>query len=616
MTRPDRALPTLVPLAFGCAVLGALYVVPYLLSPVEADFARDLYFGYRIATGQEWIAIGPSISDAWHLGPAWYYLLALPLLAFKSITSAVSFVGVLAALQFPIAYRLGRELVDRRFGLAWAILLALPGLSTFESIWVAHPSLAPVASLAVIYALWRAIDGASYRWMYAACLGFGLALHAHPTTLPLAVLIALTFLRLGPSPRGRWVGRGLICAALIALPFAPLLAEASTQARDFVGLMRSVTAASSEIRVRDATTVAANILWHVPNLVVSTFLGEAGVATVVWKTFLGMLHAAVVLGLALALARPALGLRRLAAGALAYTLFSGFVVLAVRNETRFYMAYALLPAIAFVQAVALTAWARSAWPGMRPVVDGLLGATIVAFVVIAGARFAEAALGYVRLPALFGPQMDLRVVRQPGFAELDSLPLWDLDAIGRVLCEAGSVRAYGDLAVIVDSQFNLPARLKCGERTHVVLGGLPGPGETALFLLSAAELGDDRGTRRFGGLRLGTVGSILYPGQGTSLASGSSYPARKPCAGPSLHSIDFAGGAEGTIVIATSLPASCPIKVQRLTVDGVPVTPTRHLLSYVAHASQPALQSGWHLEIETGNAEAVQVFSPSPSDRR
>ena len=610
MTAPARPLlRTVVPLSLAVAALTALYVGPYLLSPVEADLARDLYFGYRIATGQEWVAIGPRISEGWHLGPAWYYLLALPLLLFKSITGAVSLVGVLAALQFPLAWRLGRDMVDQRFGVSWATLLLLPGVSSFESIWVAHPSLTAAASLAVMYAARRAVDGHSFRWLYAACLGFGLALHAHPTTLPLGVLLALAFMRISPRSQSGRARILLIGIGLILLPFAPLIVDAPAQARDFVGFVRGVAAASEEFRLRDVITVTASILWHVPNLVVGTFLGDVSSVTWVWKGFLLTLYVAVTLGLGLALVRPALGLRRLAGGALAYTLFSALVIVAVRGETRFYMVYALLPAIAFVQAVGLSACARSGRPSLRAAATCILGATLVAFVAVAVARCAQAAHGHVRLPALFGDQMDLRLPHKVAYAQFDALPAWELDAIGGVLCATGSVRAYGDLAIIVDSQFNVPARLQCGERTRVVLGGTPGPGETALFLLPAEELDGDRGTLKFGALRLGAVGSILHPGQGIPLASGNNYPARAACASASIHGIDFAGPPAGTVVIASSLPAHCPIRIQSLTIDGIALTPAQHMLSYFARAPQTDRPSRWHLEIETGDVGAVQVFA-------
>jgi len=607
MKRSERALLLLVPLLIGGAI-AASYVAPYLLSPIEADLARDLYRGYRITAGQEWPASGPLVGDSWHLGPAWYYVLAAALLVFHSIAGAVASVGVLAALKFPLAWRLGCEWVDARFGFTWAIMLALPGIPAFESIWVAHPSLVAAASLAVVFALWRAVERRSYPWMFAACFGFGLALHAHPTTLPLGLLIALALPRIATRGAGQpW--KILLCAALVLLPFAPLLADVSTHARDFAAFARGITSALEAFRPGSAIPIAANIFWHVPNLVVDSYLGDVAAIGVVWRVFLATMHVVVLVGIGLALARSDLDLRPLAAAALSYTLFSALVVVGVRNETRFYMVYALMPSIALAQAIGLTACTRSGWPGARVLVDVLLGATIVGFVAVAGARFVQAAEGHVRLPALFGGQMDLRTGPKVGFALLDSLPAWDLDALGRALCSAGPVRAFGDLTIIVDSQFNVPARAHCGEKAQVVLGGLPAPGERALYLLSAAALTDADSAQRYGALRLGTVESIPYPGRGVALASGDAYPARPACAPASVHRIDFTARAEKRIVVATALPTQCPITLRRVTVGGRDVVPTRHLLSYFLDAPAGSTENGWHLEIETGDIGAVQVFT-------
>ncbi len=607
MTRTFPPFVFRIALLAGGVILLA-YVAPYLLSPIEADLARDINRAYRITVGEDWPASGPLIGDNWHLGPAWYYLLAVPLLAFHSITGVVASVGLLAAFKFLFAWRLGREWVDARFGLTWAILLALPGISAFESIWVAHPSLAATASLAVAYALWRAVEHRSYSWMYLACLGFGFALHAHPTTLPLGLLLVLAFPRIGPAGAGR-VWKIILCVALILLPFAPLLVDASTHSRDFAGFARGIASALDAFRPGNAIPVIANIFWHVPNLVVDSYLGDVAIIAVVWRIFLAAMHVVVLVGVGLALTRSELALRTLTASALAYTLFSALVIVAVRNETRFYMVYALMPSIAFVQALGLTACARSGWRGVRPLVDGLLGAAIVGFVALAGARFIQAGQGHVRLPALFGGQMDLRTGPKTGYARLDSLPLWDLDALGRALCEAGSTRAYGDLTIIVDSQFNVPARVHCGERARVVLGGLPGPGESALYLLSAKALSDERATRPYGALRLGTVESIPYPGRGIAVASGDTYPARPLCAPASVHSIDFTAKSERRIVVATALPAQCPITLRRVTVGGRELVPTRHLLSYFLDAPADGAENEWHLEIETGDIGAMQVFT-------
>jgi hypothetical protein len=205
--------------------------------------------------------------------------------------------------------------------------------------------------------------------------------------------------------------------------------------------------------------------------------------------------------------------------------------------------------------------------------------------------------------------MDLKAGPKRGYAELDSLPLWDLDAMGRALCNAGGVRAYGDLAIIVDSQFNVPARVHCGERSSVVLGGLPGLGETALYALQLSGPAEERSAHRYGALRLGAVESILYPGRGIALANGNTYPARPACALATVHPIDFTTRSAGVIVVASAVPGQCPITLRRVTADGREVAPMRHLLSYFLAAPAGDAETEWHLEIETGDIGAVQVFT-------
>jgi len=535
-------------------------------------------------------------------------VLALALALLHSIAGTVAVVALVAALKFPLAFVLGREWVDTRFGLAWAILLALPGIATFESIWVAHPSLTAAASLAVVYALWRAVRRRSYPWLYAACVGFGLALHAHPTALPLGLLIVLAFPRIGPAG-AKWAWSAILCGALVLAPFIPLLADAPAQVAELAQFTRGVATSSAAFRPTNAIPVVANVAWHVPNLVVDTFIGGTPTLSAIWRVFLGGLYAAVLVGLGVAFLRPALGLRRLAAGTLGFALWSAIVILAVRGETRFYMMYALAPTIALVQAIGLHALARSGWYGAQRLVVVLLAGTVVVFVVVAAARFVQALEGQVRLPALFGAQMDLRTGPKAGYAELDSLPLWDLDALGRALCEAGDVRAYGDLAIVVDSQFNVPARVHCGEHAHVILGGAPGPGDSALYMLRADAVSGNGATHRYGALRLGDVESIPVPGRGVEIASGDTYPARPLCAPVSRHTFDFTAASAGPLVIATALPAQCPITLRRVTANGRDMKATRHLLSYFVPPPEQGVETKWQLEVETGDPDAVQVFT-------
>lgn len=168
-------------------LLVVLDVAPCFVTFIEGDFARDLHAALRISQGRAFPLEGPIISGIAHPGPAWYYALAAAMKLTGTVTGVVAVIAIAAALRFPLACLLGRDLADRRTGRSFAILLALPGIGSLASTWIAHPSVTVTLVLAVAVALWRAEQRSSPGWLATAGAAFGLALHAHPTTLPLAL---------------------------------------------------------------------------------------------------------------------------------------------------------------------------------------------------------------------------------------------------------------------------------------------------------------------------------------------------------------------------------------------------------------------------------------------
>src|SRR5215471_18013631 len=124
-TRAEPASRRWAPAAILFAMVVYLCGVPFAVS--HLDFARDVGVAYGIATGQRWPLQGPALDENLHLGPVWYYLLAVPLRLTHSWLVTVLVVALIASLKFPLAYALGSRLVDPLFGVLWALLLALPG---------------------------------------------------------------------------------------------------------------------------------------------------------------------------------------------------------------------------------------------------------------------------------------------------------------------------------------------------------------------------------------------------------------------------------------------------------------------------------------------------------
>src|SRR5262245_27325546 len=62
------------------AAFVVVYLVPAPYAAVHLDLARDIYTALRVAQGEKFPLLGPILASTLHLGPIWYYLLALPLL--------------------------------------------------------------------------------------------------------------------------------------------------------------------------------------------------------------------------------------------------------------------------------------------------------------------------------------------------------------------------------------------------------------------------------------------------------------------------------------------------------------------------------------------------------
>lgn len=588
-------------------LLVVLDVAPYFVTFVEADFARDLYAALRIVQGRSFPLVGPVISETAYLGPVWYYALASAMAAGGSITAVFACIAILASLRFPLAYLLGRDVFDRRTGLAFAVMLALPGIGSLASMWIAHPSLTVTFTLAVCLALWRAQARASTVWLAASGAAFGLALHAHPTTLPLVLPLAWVAAGIVRQRGARGLAGAAVAVALAAAPFLPLLAGWRVHAGDTLALTARMAHDAVATNVAAVVLVAHSFVWRIPDLVVGTWIASDGHPLLAWRAYAVALYAAASAGLILALVRGESRERRaivLVAGSfVAWFLF----IAAVRDVTRFYMLYALLPAFALTLALGLMALARHAGNVGSIVARTLLAGALAWAIAVPTARVVRAFDDEVRFPPLFGANVDLRKPGGGHFSRLHFLAAWHLDALARELCADGPAHVFGDLPQVVDSQFNVPAQLACGDRSKVVIGGAAGPGERAVYLVQRDALVPGEALHEFGGFGFGDVDEVLVPQPSIPLARGEDYPARKECGPPSPHRFDFTTSHAGTLVIASGLAITCPMRVASLERDGVAVDPgSAGDVSWVRAPDAPAR---WKLVVETAAPEAVQVFT-------
>lgn len=596
------------------ALLAVLHAAPFLITFVEGDFARDLYAALRIAQGRDLPLEGPVISWTVHLGPAWYYALAIPMKLGGSLTAVVTAIAIASAMQFPLAFQLGSEAFDRRTGLAWAIVLALPGLGSLASLWIAHPSVTATLVLAVLYALWRAHSTASSGWLAAAGAAFGLALHAHPTALPL--VLPLAWVAIAHARRKGAAGAaGAVAAVLLAsMPFLPLLVNLGGHANDALRISRRISGDMAAMSIAGIANVFVSAVWRIADIVVGTWLAGDGRPLAAWRGSAAALYLLAAAGLSLLTLRgPPRWRRAVLAIAIAFVAWMLFVA-AIRGVTPFYMLYAPAPLFALVVALGVRGLALHGGAAGTLAGRALLAGVVAWALATSGARVARALADDVRVPPLLGAHVDLqRSDTRGSYTRLHYLSVRHLDAIGRRLCVDGRVHVFGELAQIVDSQFNVPAQIRCGDASNVVIGGTPAPGGRAYFLLQRDALEPRMALRDFGGFGFGRVDEVLVPRPALPLARGEDYPSRTGCGAATRHDFAFETHRAATLVVANGLAITCPMRVVRLERDSVPVEVS--MAADSAWVRAPAGPARWTLAVETGAPEALQVFTVArPAD--
>lgn len=592
-------------------VLMLVHAFPYAGGSVFSDTARDLNAAWGIVEGARPL-LGPVINDTFHLGPAWFYLLAAPMALSESVSITLVVVGLLAALKFPFAYAVGRQLLDARLGLLFAFALALPGWPSMGQVLAMHVVLVEAATLAALYALLRLCRQHAPGWWLAYGLSQSLALHAHPATLLLGMLLPAVVWRRRKAASGReaaWIGVGLLAAAL---PFLPPLAHEA--ASGWSGIAR-LHAYGGEHALLSALLGAPSLLTGVvmggPLLVWDGLHGGTGAALIASLHVLLLSAAAAgwICSLGSAQARRRLGLAGLA------SLLVLLGLAALRDRTPWYMAsawqpwYALLLALGWYQ---LASWRRQ-------VVAVASAASLFLSLATAYMWIAAGAAGVITLrPHLL---RNVQAVSDQGRSSF--VPAWLLDRLGGRLCQAKSpIVLHGDVAFAYDSALALPGRMQCNALHRVGIGGgsrLTGVDHLlGLAPWMLAALGADGSVSWSAALRLRPLGVIAGSGS-IPVALGDRTPFRTRQGGPRIrHSIRFDAPAGAVVIVNRPFYAYDRVEVLSAYADGVLEEPVHERAALIAlrcgHCART--QATWELELENGNPDWIDVFLFDPTRSR
>ena len=529
------------------AGLALLYLATIPFAITHLDLARDVSTALAIARGEAFPLQGPIFAGRIHLGPIWYYLLALPLAMTSSWMVAVAWIGILGSLKLPLAYAVGVRLQDRETGLLLAILMLLPGWITFETLLPLHTSLVATCTLLFVLALLRYAANARPADLGLAGLAYALALHAHPSTFGLGFILLVVVVQ-GLLRRSLSLAAFACLMAGAALPFLPyLVAQVRTdfpdwrQAAQYLADDRSVGSAAAlpellyGIVVKGPLTLGRAFM---SDLWGATFV-TVGIAVTAWIAGLG--------GACFALARN-VQRARIAAGAIA-TLIAASTVVLVRSWTPYYMVFVIWIFAAITLALGMRALCAVA--ALRRVVAGLAALMVVWIAVtqvVIAHTLTEGAYRFAFFPLFDVKRADSAAGPMP------FVPAFAMSSSGRWLCAASAPHVHGSYEVHLLHSYAVEAILRCGRVAGITLGGEAGDGaaqwsgvsrriRSALPMTTSTELGP---------VGLARVAQVIHPTTGSPIPESIHYPPASGTFGaPYVNAIEFDASA-GEVVLVTN----------------------------------------------------------------
>ena len=552
-----RALIALLVVAAVVHVASFAWVVP------NNDFIRDLLMSFPLARGEAVPLRGPVINDAGYLGPWWFLLLALPLSLGAGLTPILVFLGLLSTLKVPLAWRLGGRIGGAWLAFAFAAAMLLPGWDRLHMIQLTHTIVLEAALLAAwlpLVTLWR--GGPASRWMWFGAIA-GVAVHAHPVALSLALPAAAVAMR----RRAQWRADlsalviGVVFAALPLLPMVfaewrdgwPVLAMAEGKLRQVPGDTHSTIA--------EVARALAGGAWTMPALLLPP--AHAAIA----QAGAGLLAIGAIAG-AVSLRRvPAL---RVPTAMAACALLAAIVVLVtVRYRTPFYMAMLAWPALMATLAIPLAALAQRGRGG-RVAVAGVAVAVLVASLAGSLGWIATTSPGIAVLP--LRAISDIRHTDRAGVM-LALMPVHAMDRVARLQCGTDPLRIHGELGALIDYYQRIPFRWRCPAMPLQLMGaGDDGRHWAGMTPDALRRLGfADADWRRAVTL---SPKRVIAPAHGVDVVVDYRYPARDIVQGePGEVRVAFAADADEAVAAYSPLFPYDAATTPTATCDGVAVAP-------------------------------------------
>lgn len=150
---------------------------------ISADPARDLGTAYKIVEGASYPLIGPLLGGHLHVGPLFFYVLALPLFISQTLLTVLVFVSLFQIVGIIYCFFWGKLFFNEKIGYILSCLMSIDLLSNFTLWQVNSTDFIFPLGVAFNYHLSRTILKKESRHLLIANVLFIVAVQFHPLFL-------------------------------------------------------------------------------------------------------------------------------------------------------------------------------------------------------------------------------------------------------------------------------------------------------------------------------------------------------------------------------------------------------------------------------------------------
>ncbi len=436
------------------------------LSLSNLDSTRDFIMAHRIISGQELPLLGPQLAFSFHIGPWWFYLMALPLVLTKTWLGLAVTVALLNGMKFYLAFRVGCLILNKQLGGLLVLAMLMVSLTYLQTVTFTHTSLVETCMLLMLFFTLKTELKKPRHWLLLGLLT-ALAFHSHPTAILIGYFALLKWL-----PQGQKAYKVAAFLFGLVLLFAPMLYQELTTASQVSNGMLSYF---------DQQTVAFDVtglfaLWY--GLLISAPLG---ILSINLPSFVAITLLVIQLLIQLvALVMPwwqwknaNQQIKWLYLHSWVFFILSSVGLLLIRERTPWYMTYGLSLSFALLVAAGLY-MTFNATPTRKP--RTVLFAWVTGVFVATNINFLPSLYrGDIQVPATI--MYDLKTNDPELSAASFEFPAWLAKDHGQLTCDMRPVALHGPYATLIYTHSGM-------EHLSVCQTGLSyGPDESSQHLL-------------------------------------------------------------------------------------------------------------------------------------